>query len=265
MLCPVLHPVGQYCGAASQVIRAQPRPILIYQMGKVGSTAVCQALNAEGLEPLHIHFLGRKAVIARANYRNRDSLLPSHFYVERILQVYLRVTRHRLKVITLVRDPIARFISSAYQTRNRDRYETDNVDTMVERLISELSDSKALDYCYTWFDDEIREVFGVDLLSHHFDQRKGFAEIAGPRVDVLVLKLENLASLWPEIGAFVGRSVSPAQANIRTGESSGKTYDAVRVSLHLRREQVEDLYDHPWMRHFYSEAEVAQFIERWSV
>ena len=82
---------------------------------------------------------------------------------------------------------------------------------------------------------------------------------------MLVLKLENLASLWPEIGAFVGRSVSPAQANIRTEESSGKTYDAVRVSLRLRRAQVEDLFDHPWMRHFYSEAEVAQFIERWSV
>lgn len=265
MVHPVRRSGGQYLKAARQVLQAQPRPILIYQMGKVGSTAVQRALYAEGLDPLHVHFLGRKAAIARANYRDRGTPLPDHFYVERILQAYLRLTRHRLKVITLFRDPIARFISGAYQVRVRDQYETDNVDAMVERLTLELSDSNPLDYCYTWFEDELREVFGVDPLAHRFDSREGFVQIAGPRADVLVLKLENLASLWPMIGAFVGKSVSPAQANIRSEQSSGETYDEVRTSLRLSRAQVEKLYDHPWMRHFYDEAEVAQLVERWSV
>lgn len=45
-------------------LEAQPRPILVFQMGKVGSKSVCAALRAEGLKPLHVHYLGETSKAA---------------------------------------------------------------------------------------------------------------------------------------------------------------------------------------------------------
>lgn len=249
--------------AAFRVLRAR-HPLLVYQMGKVGSATVVAALEAAGLEPLHLHFLGRQAAAARRSYRDRGLPLPYHFHLERALGMRLRWTRERVRIVTLVRDPIARQISSAYQTRERDDYPTADAPGMRKRLEDELSAPDALDYCYRWFDDEIAEVFGVDVLAQPFDRHAGFSICRGERAEVLVLKLERLDALWPVLESFVGCEVAPARANVRSRQSGGETYVPVRDALRLPRARLAELYDHRWVRHFYREDEVAGFVERWS-
>ena len=89
-------------------------------------------------------------------------------------------------------------------------------------------------------------------------------QFSGKRAEVLVLKLERLDELWPVIGSFVGRDVAAKRSNIRSQSRDGETYQGVQAALSLPRDHVERLYDHPWMRHFYADQEVAAFIEQWS-
>ena len=105
----------------------QPRqsglPLIIYQMGKVGSTSVTKALRA--LSPNYsvygVHTLRPDNVEqAIANYRKNYSvrrLVPEHLLASRLLVRDLAKgqPRGRWKVITIIRDPIARNISSFFQ------------------------------------------------------------------------------------------------------------------------------------------------------
>ena len=250
--------------AAYDLLRAQPRPLLVYQMGKVGSSSVCDALLAAGLRPLQVHVLGKKSAESRRRFAEQGLPLPYHKYVEQLLQVYLRLTKQRVKIITLVRDPIARVVSNSYQAGERYDRDTGDATAMVESLTKKLLQANALGYCYNWFDEEIREVFGMDIVVQAFDRERGHIQLSGQRAEVLVLKLERLDELWPVIGSFVGRDVAAKRSNIRSQSRDGETYQGVRAALSLPRDHVERLYDHPWMRHFYADQEVAAFIEQWS-
>ena len=75
--------------AAYDLLRAQPRPLLVYQMGKVGSSSVCDALLAAGLRPLQVHVLGKKSAESRRRFAEQGLPLPYHKYVERLLRAYL--------------------------------------------------------------------------------------------------------------------------------------------------------------------------------
>ena len=252
--------------AAFDLALAQPRLLLVYQMGKVGSRSVAKSLKSAGLWPLHVHSLGGQTPAIRADYRKRNAPYPYHMYLEGLLRgcLSLGLGRQRIKVVTLVRDPIAREISRAYQLAEWDGGSTDDAAAMAARLAERLSDPGALDDCYSWFDDEIKERLGVDVLAEDFDRARGYARLAGERADVLVLKLEKLDALWPVIGAFVGREVVPKMVNVRSAAANGATYGRVRSTLSWPRDHVARLYDNPWVRHFYTADEVAGFIERWS-
>src|SRR5690606_4448859 len=85
-------------------------PVLVYQMGKVGSSSVVNALEDLGEEPvLHCHTLTRRGV-AHAVQRQRRSVspgLPEHLLVSRQLQGRIGRLRRPLRIVTLTREPFA--------------------------------------------------------------------------------------------------------------------------------------------------------------
>lgn len=245
-------------------VTALPRPVLVYQMSKVGSTSVSAALADAGIRALHVHFLGPMWERCREDYRRSPAPPPVHLTVERLLRQYLRWTSHRLKVVTLFRDPIGRHVSSAFQIHHRDGYDIEDSEAMIQRLRSELLEGHGITYCAEWFDLELPSVFDVDVLAHDFDRERGFSIVRGSTADVLTLKLETLDRNWSTLSDFVGRSIEPRRANRRTDLRGADIYEDVRRRLNLPRSAVEAYYDHPWMRHFYTREEIAAFCRRWS-
>ena len=243
-------------------LQAQPRPILVYQMGKVGSTSVCTALRNARLRPLHVHYLGETSRAARLQYEKSAARPPIHLYVEGMLHPYLKLTRHRLKVVTLVRDPIAREISGEFQTHELYGHDIKDVDARIAHIRDRLLAGKGLEYCASWFDDELLSVFGVDVPAHPFDREAGYSVVPGERVDVLTLRLEDLN--WQALSEFVGRPLEPVWQNLRADMEGANEYREVKARLQLPREALERYYDHPWIRTFYDERRVRGFIERWA-
>lgn len=82
---------------------------------------------------MHVHFIhGDLPHMERFTETTED--FPFHFYVGRVLRLYLRLTSHRLKIITLVRDPIAQYISAQFQTLGHESIARDDPDTAVRQL-----------------------------------------------------------------------------------------------------------------------------------
>ncbi|MGH0028376.1 MAG: hypothetical protein ACQGVC_01180, partial [Myxococcota bacterium] len=104
--------------------RPERLPVLVYQMGKVGSSSVLRTLE-QAPEParpvIAVHYLvPRELEAARAYYRRGTGRSSPDRYTwmlgdavgARLMQLGDRV---RLPVVSLVRDPIAREVSSLFQ------------------------------------------------------------------------------------------------------------------------------------------------------
>ena len=93
-----------------------PDPILVYRMSKVGSSTVHKSLRDAGVGSIHIHFMNpERHAWAEKAYRRNSKELPLHFYRARILRPWINATRRQVQVVALVRDPIARRVSSTFE------------------------------------------------------------------------------------------------------------------------------------------------------
>jgi hypothetical protein len=94
-------------------------PILIYQMGKVGSTSISKSLELFGYSSVfHIHRLNPEHIDhVRENFLTRN-LEPSSFRIGKLLYRYIIEKKRHIKVITLIRDPISRNISGFFENKD---------------------------------------------------------------------------------------------------------------------------------------------------
>lgn len=251
--------------AAVRFVRAQPSPILLYQMAKVGSTSVCRSLEEAGHHPLHVHCLTAKNQRAMALRYQHIKLKPTHYYVQRLVRPYLTWTPHRIQVISLVRDPIARYLGGLFQWPICRDIVADDVATMRGKIADRLSQSEVLRNGFSWFDQELKQTLGVDVFAEPFDRKNGYRMYRSPRADVLVLKLERLSELLPTIVSdFIGTPLRSVQANVGRQKRNGVRYAEMKQTLQLPASVCEAIYDHEQIRHFYAEAEIEAFTERWA-
>jgi hypothetical protein len=259
-------------------------PILVYQMGKVASTTVFDTLEQLGLaNPVYqIHFLTPGGIErGRAFYRSINaSTLPEHIVVGMALAWKLRRTPGaRCKVITLVRDPIARDISGFFQhaeTSHRTlTYEHGQVALRhtaefrqeLERFFEAYDETT--DFACTWFDSELKTVFGIDVYRHPFPHESGYTIIRGNSATVLVLRAENLNQcLATALREFLelpeAVRIPVRRANTVEDRRVADAYRRVSESLRLNRGTCERVYASRHCRHFYSDREIQGFIARWT-
>ena len=114
--------------------RYEHGPVLILQMGKVGSKSVQAGLEAESLDrPIyHAHFLSRERTARTEKQRRKFFRTNRHSYLIRpwLNQFLLRTFEENKdnrtwKLITLTREPIGRNISAFFENLDVVRCETD--------------------------------------------------------------------------------------------------------------------------------------------
>ncbi len=243
-------------------------PIVIYQMGKVGSRSIYDSLRAQGIGPaIHVHRMNPAHIAAVAERNRRAGRPPPTGDVLGPLLYQQAVKRGRpLEVITLVRDPVARNWSAFFENLDRfagplsDRQRLDPSE--LRRLFLEVYPHEIP---LTWFDDEFRAALGIDVYATPFPHRKGWLEIdAGPH-RALILKLEAGDAVIEEaVGAFLGQPGFRLQrTNVGVEKPYARLYDEVTGSLRLSEEYLTRMYESRLATHFYSAAEIAAFRERW--
>ena len=248
--------------AATEMVRALPDPVLVYQMSKVGSSTVQETLHEAGIPSLHVHFVDAEHWEEASNlYTENNEPLPHHFHTGRLVRLWLNQTNRQVRVVTLVRDPIARYVSGAFEVGNLKGVPTGGFEEALRVLREQFAEEDVLRYAYQWFDWEIKPVFGVDVLEHPFDREKGVGRIRRDNVDILILTLEQLSDRVPTVlSDFVGAPLVLRKSRVRKEQ----TYSRVKRHLTLPEQTVRRLYDTEWMRHFYSTHDIEQFVRRWS-
>ena len=250
------------------------QPVLIHTYGKVGSTAIQTSINKlSGFESFQTHFISEQGVAeARAIHQDHDRD-PIHLKVGEALRRAMAAHPDTVvRVITLVRDPVARAVSNLFENpvlllgQNGGDLGKMPVEQVVEIAAKQIRSS--LDYTERWFDRKLSGLFGFDFFATPFDREAGFQIREAGRVKLLSGKLECLSRNG---GRFIGEFLDLPEAldipHRRAREATGEAvlYDQVRKSLKLPATLLDEIYDSRACRHFYTLSEIEKFRKIWQV
>jgi hypothetical protein len=261
-------------------------------MGKVGSKSVQAGLDALDLgRPIyHAHFLSRERTDKTEKQRRKFFRTDKHSYLMRPwLNQFLRQTfatcgdGRKWKLITLTREPVSRNISAFFENLDvvplategefeirSDYYQIDPTVVSVdkpEQLASLFFERATHDSPLKFFDREIRDIFGIDVLSQGFSPEKGYGIYSSDRVDVLVLRLESLANCAGEaFKEFLDLDdFDVINRNIGSKKNYAPLYDAFKKHAVIDADYANKLYDSRFMRTFYNDGEIAEARARWGI
>jgi hypothetical protein len=175
------------------------------------------------------------------------------------------------KVITLVREPIAREISVFFEDiiarmpNVVENYKRNLISAqqVVDNFLASLPSGEST---FTWFDSEMKPTFGVDVFAEDFPKSKGYKIYEGERAQVLLLKMENLDECAPDaFREFMGME-NFVLRNVNLGEDKEykEVYRGFKESIVLPQAYLDKMYQSAYVQQFYSEEEVNRYIARWS-
>jgi hypothetical protein len=248
-------------------------PILIYQMAKVGSTSLLYSLQYAYLKaghpdvPLHhVHALTNLQQHEQAARLANDSeLLATVQEYQQLLHDFTSQPARQWKIVSLVRDPIARHISDYFHHIGthlpgwRESWEAGrlSVDEVREHFLT------VEDHAPNWFDAELRHVTGIDVFARPFNHLDGYTRYDHPRSTLIVLRLEDLQrASAPAMSQLLGlKNFKLYQFNSRSGAAAGEMYRQF-LTRALPSSYVEAMYETRFAGYFYTAAERESFTRK---
>ncbi len=252
-------------------------PILIWQPGKVGSLSLLKSLEEINVHCIHTHHLSegldlkRKYLISDSDKKRLDYRLLS-YYNDRLL---LLDDLEKVKIISLVREPISRSISHYFQHFETDRYyvcEADYDESVLDvyqKTIAYVERETRIGnygFLFEWFNYEIKRILSIDVYQHDFDKERGYQVIHQDNVELLLIKTEKLNDCQEVIGEFVeAENFKLVNANVGNQKPYKFVYDEVKKSIQIPEHIINFYYKgNKAMDHFYTEEEKENFIRKWT-
>ncbi len=177
------------------------------------------------------------------------------------LELYERVVSRGIpaRVVTMVRDPIARNLSSYFEHldyiwNTADAHRVVPLDALCDGFHDRYTHREVL----TWFDDELLPVFGVDVYKQPFSPAGHMTVAAGER-EVLVLKSEaSDDAKRSALKTYLGVEIAPVLRTYSTAETAkGEVYRQFLRTIRLTPVYVDELLSSRYSMHFYGDAERA--------
>ena len=225
------------------------KAVFIYQSKKVGSRAVSLSADTAGVFGFHVHnfsFLDVKKIFIREMIKNISG-----------------------KVISLVREPIARQISLLWQywgTTGKDyfylaRENLNSLESIENRFFSIPNGEDE----FEWYLGEFKEILDINVYEYSFDRERGYSIIEKNGISLLLLKLDKLNDFEGVIKEFIGiDEFKIIHANTASGKKYKYAYENyleyVKIPSHFFKHYY---YDNEYMDHFYSQEEKMGFYQKW--
>ena len=243
-------------------------PILIHQMGKVGSTSIADALTTLHIPVVHTHLLHQTDLATvEDRFEKRQLPVPKHVARSRRVWADIMEKNKSLRIITGVRDPIARNISAYFQNllwfRNqKDQFDEDELESMTQEFIHDFHNH---DEPFIWFDRQIKEVFDIDVYEYDFPQTLGYQIIRKNEIRLLILRAETPdKTKVAALQEFLNISEFPlVSKNVAAQKSYKDYYSAFTQRICLPEEYIDRMYNSQYAKHFYTLEEINRFRERW--
>jgi len=264
---------GRSYGVSKRIALARMRgndsPVVVFSMGKTGSTAIAHAVqDATGRRVFQVfRLVGDRLAEAEARYRaTAQPPFPGalHLWESEYLLRRPPTAESPWTVITTVREPIAQAVSAFFHGGGRRGVLAAgaSTDDLAQTLLAEEWIRAPL----RWFDREFAPALGIDVFGRPFDPDLGHAVITTPSARVLLLRQESLGIAPSALSGFLGRP-EPLPIPARN-EAAGKEYAAqyrqFLAAVRLPDPVLDQAYSSRYARHFYADSELERFRQRWT-
>lgn len=225
--------------------------ILVFQMAKVGSSSVYHRIKDLGLNPAHFHTMGG------GKWGNKMS--RKQFEV------------HPWRIITLVRDPVARNISRYWAAKHK-RGANPSIEHLIEDKIKWVGTRKGtrIGFVLSWFNKQIKPFFGIDVYDTPFPKDIGYKHYSHRNTKMVLIRTEDLNKVGPTaISQLIGvnfegmYSINTASDNVKGGDHSRK-YEEFKKRLKLPENYLDRMYTSEMVQHFYTPEEIESFYKKWA-
>lgn len=268
--------------------------ILVYTMGKVGSSTVVSTLNKIMCKYsiFHIHWLSKKNILIDIKFHKKffyinkkkglkSKILPKYIIEGIFVNNYLRGNNEKkIKVYSLVRDPLLRNISAFFENVKlffgydiKRKMQMHNEKVVIDELSSIFTNEfigknkrSFLDGDpLTWFDEELKQVFALDVYNSVFPKEKGYKIYNCNGIDFLLIRLEDLDRCFTDATEkFLGKKISLAkEKNVGANKVYASIYTNFKKNVEIPDWYVDEIYDSKFAKHFYTEKEIIKFKGRW--
>lgn len=261
-----------------QEIAVRGVPVLIYQMGKVGSDSIFGSLQQTQLNGSihHLHVLSPNLIkLSAERIASKNLRYPEQLGHSEAVRKFIDSRDHpEINVITSVREPLSHLISTMFQNLphlhphlidDQGNWKTDKIKACLQQEIEEYDESNQ--WNCNWFDRDFKPALAIDIYEHPFDQQTGSTTISVANIRVLVLRLENSDNWSEKVSGFL--QLEPGFTINNRNSAADKQYYAVyqtvRQSLKFSNKTLDRIYGTKYCRHFYSPAMITTFKERWSI
>jgi hypothetical protein len=245
-------------------------PVLIYQMGKVGSSALEKSIP----NSIHLHDLMSIEAQKQISPVRATLYKPKTHYIKRMLKrtIMTRMLKRKeqVRIISLVREPIGRNISMLFQSLPfwvADKYLKDDSAIRSERpqLLHETFESHVNHhYPLEWFDNEIKALTGIDVFIQPFDHERGYQTYHKDNFSLMVIRTDKLNQSQQAISEFLGQEIQVVHDN----QSENKWYSPLanefKRSYQLKPEFVEEMLSAKLTKHFFTVSEINNIKNKYS-
>lgn len=226
-------------------------PVLVYQMGKVGSSSVYHSLLKQYAGVVfHIHSF------------SPDDENP------RLRRLFRRAIsgKRPLYVISLTREPIGRNVSAFFENFKRDTgVDYANANFTLGELRTNFLSNYPHDIPLKWFDKNILANFGIDVFASPFPER-GISTYSRNNIKLLVMKSEiDDKEKVRAINDFLGLTgFQLYNTNIGEKKEYTTTYKSFKDNVKLPPDYIAKMCDSKYFKHFYSKEIIAAANKKWS-
>lgn len=252
--------------------------VFIYQMGKVASRTVLESVKTCGYKAFTAHTINghineqifnKYSNPSNLRFGERVNVLRS--IIKRKIILKILKNRKKLKVITIIREPISRNESFFFQDLHiplcqmskRDWtwvYTKNNTQALIEEYFNYFNSYHGIN----WFDNEMQKHLGIDVYSYPFDKDKGYSIINQKNIDLLIVRLENINEISSDVfsGFLAVENFTLKNQNVGQDKWYNPLYKEFKSSVEYTKKYVDSLYQSKYMKHFYTEDEIESFYSR---
>ncbi len=243
-------------------------PVLVWTVGKVASSSVYATLKHYGFETLHIHYLSDWYLTNQINkmYAGRDLAVNIATSVRFRHGFDRNFYKTPFRVVTLVRDPLARNISAYFENLAHFSKSAKTVADSgwhIQNFLDRYPHSIVLD----WFDAELRDVGGVDFRQINFDPDRQWCIRRDEKFHVLIIRAE--APDQVKLDAMSEFFNTPMTSLIRQNEAADKHYNelyqAFRATMAFPKAHIDFMYDNDLCETFWNPSEIRRMRNAWTV
>lgn len=208
-------------------------------MGRVGSSSIGQVLHNNDVAHIHGHWILNEYPVAEF-----PTTKPN----------FMRVVKANpdIKVVTPIREPLARNISAFF--RGLDRYCKDQRHVTATELQDIFINQYNMKYPDQWFELELMQMFDFNPFESKFDHKKGYKIYKSGKHRILIIRLEDTERILSEalrklLGIRNARMVKKNEFSTKYNFMS-QLYKEFK-SLDFPKDFLTELYQLDYARHFY--------------